>query len=64
MEEIQILKQFVEALELNDKEEITQRDMKDLRKALESAGEFSIAEYVDRLGSPSELEDLIVNNLY
>lgn len=64
MEEIEVLKQYIEELGLHEKEGITVGDWSALRSRLRETDEFGLADYVERLGSPEELEDLIVNNLY
>lgn len=63
-DDVEVLKGYVEALGLDKKSAITLTDWITLREDLRDAGELGLADYVDRLGSPGELEDLIVNTLY
>ena len=63
-EEIEVLRQYVEALGLHEKDKITEEDRKNLIHDLNEAFETGLARYVKGLGGPAELEDLIVNTLY
>lgn len=63
-EELEVLKGYVETLGLHEKMPITLTDQLNLRHLLREADEFGLADYVERLASPGELEDLIVNTLY
>jgi hypothetical protein len=63
-EELEVLKQYVESLGLHEKTGIGMGDVASLRTALREADEFGLADYVERLKGPEELEDLIVNTLY
>ena len=63
-EELEVLKGYVESLKLHEKSTITMGDLSDLRTSLRGADEFGLADYVERLGTPEELQDLIVNTLY
>ena len=63
-EELEVLKQYVESLGLHEKDTITMGDLSELRTMLRDADEMGLADYVERLGGPEELEDLIVNTLY
>ncbi|CAM6004835.1 unnamed protein product [Sphagnum balticum] len=63
-EELEVLKQYVESLGLHEKTGIVMGDVASLRTALREADEFGLADYMERLKGPEELEDLIVNTLY
>jgi len=63
-EDLEVLRQYVESLGLDKKTGITLADQSNLRTALREADEFGLADYIERLASPGELEDLIVNTLY
>lgn len=63
-EELEVLKGYVETLGLHEKDCITLTDQISLRDALREGDETGLADYIERLNSPNELEDLIVNTLY
>jgi hypothetical protein len=62
--DIELLREYVEMLKLNEKESLELRDWITLREELKEAGEYGLANYIDSLGTPGELQDLIVNTLY
>jgi hypothetical protein len=62
-EDLEVLKEHVEALKLDQKTSFDLKDVRDLRDALVESDEMTLANYVFNL-KPGELEDLIVNNLY
>lgn len=63
-EDLEVLKQYIETLGLEQKTSIGQDDLSNLCSALKDADEISLAGYVKNLSSPAELQDLIVNTLY
>lgn len=63
-EELEVLKQYVEELGLDGKDNITLDDWSTLSTRLREADEFGLADYVVNLGSPTELQDFIVNTIY
>jgi len=63
-EELEVLKQYVEALNLHEKTGLTTIDVSNLRNDLMESDELSLANYVAALKTPSELEDFIANTLY
>lgn len=63
MEELEVLKQYVESLGLHEKETLTLGDCSALQTALRDAYELGLADYVERLGGPEELTDFIQNTL-
>jgi len=62
-EDLEVLSQHVDCLGLKGKEKITQDDLQSLYEALLESDETVLAEYVESLGSPEALHDLIVNTL-
>lgn len=64
MQELEVLRQHVESLGLDSKAALTQSDVASLCESLRDSDELGLAEYVERLASPDELLDLIVNTLY
>lgn len=64
MEELELLKQYVESLGLHEKETLTLGDCSALRTALRDAYELGLADYVERLGGPEELGEYIKETLY
>jgi hypothetical protein len=63
-EELEVLKQFIQILKLDQKERITERDVQELANLLDSADEKALSYYVKNLYSPQELEDLITSTMY
>lgn len=63
-EEIEVLKGYVESLGLNEKENLTKSDLRELSASLRDADEDSLANYVDQLGTPEALKEFIADTLY
>jgi hypothetical protein len=64
MEELELLKQYVESLGLHEKKTLTMGDCSALRTALRDAYELGLADYIERLGGPEELAEFISGTLY
>ena len=58
-EEQVILQEYFEGLGFNNKEVLTQEDLRDLRNELKEAGELALANWVASLGSPEELLEYV-----
>lgn len=63
-QDIEVLRQHVEQLGLDQASSIKRIDLVNLADSLAESDEFSLCRYVKDLAEPSELADLIVNTLY